>query len=117
MEHTCGDGGKQSLHLNKPAVFVFNSTVNTTKFSCHLELHLHSQSLGFSVFLDTLKLSSFMNSDCSRDYLQFGRDRLFITTHLSDKYCQEWSKNVLCNKQQIFKHEETISFIFHNTYS
>lgn len=43
MESTCGDGGKQSLHLNNPGVFVFNSTVNSSKFSCHLELHLHSK--------------------------------------------------------------------------
>ena len=88
LEGTCGDGGKQSLHLNTPAIFLFNSTVNSTKFSCHLELHLHSKALGFSVFLETLSLATFMNSDCSRDYLQFGRDRLFITTHLSDKYCE-----------------------------
>jgi len=89
LESTCGDGGKQSLHLNNPGVFVFNSTVNSSKFSCHLELHLHSKALGFSVFLESLSLASFMNSDCSRDYLQFGRDRLFITTHLSDKYCEQ----------------------------
>ena len=88
MESTCGDGSKQSLHLNNPAVFFFNSTVKSQKLSCHLELHLHSQSLGFSVFIETLKLQTFMNSDCSKDYLQFGRDKLFITTHTSPKYCQ-----------------------------
>ena len=88
LEKTCGkDGQKQSLHLNNPAIFIFNSTVRK-KFSCHLELHLHSQSLGFSVFIETLKLQTVFNSDCSKDYIQFGRDKLFITTFTSDKYCQ-----------------------------
>ena len=86
LEKTCGDGGKQSLHLNKPGIFTFNNTLRK-KFSCHLELHLHSQSLGFSVFIETLKLPTVFNSDCSRDYLQFGRDKLFITTYTSEKFC------------------------------
>ena len=64
-ENTCGHGEKQSLHLNNPAIFIFNSTVNS-KFPCHLELHLHSQSLGFSVFIETLKIGRFLNSDCSQ---------------------------------------------------
>ena len=86
-ENTCGDGDKQSLHLNNPAIFIFNSTVRR-KFPCHLELHLHSKSLGFSVFIETLKVEKFLNSDCSKDYIQFGRDSLFITTFTSKKYCQ-----------------------------
>lgn len=88
LEQTCGDGDKESLHLNQPTVFIFNSTVNKTKFPCHLELHLHSLSLGFSVFIETLKLDRNFNSDCSKDSLQFGRDKLFITTHTSEKYCE-----------------------------
>jgi len=87
LENTCGHGEKQSLHLNNPAIFIFNSTVNS-KFPCHLELHLHSQSLGFSVFIETLKIGRFLNSDCSQDYLQFGRDKFVFTTHTSKKYCQ-----------------------------
>ena len=88
LETTCGDGSKQSLHVNNPVVYTFNSTVKK-KFPCHLELHLHSQSLGFAVFIETLKLQTFMNSDCSKDYLQFGRDKLFVTTYTSEKYCQK----------------------------
>lgn len=88
LEKTCGkDGQKQSLHLNNPAIFIFNSTVKK-KLDCHLELHLHSQSLGFSVFIETLKLQTVFNSDCSKDSIQFGRDRLIFTTFTSDKYCQ-----------------------------
>ena len=86
LEKTCGDGGKQSLHLNNPGIFIFNNTLRK-KFTCHLELGLHSQSLGFSVFIETLKLPTVFNSDCSRDFIQFGRDKLFITTYTSEKYC------------------------------
>ena len=95
LETTCGqDGSKQSLHLNsKAAVFTFNST-NRRKLDCHLELHLHSKALGFSVFIETLKIER--SSGCSRDFLQFGRDKFVITTHTSDRYCDtiEHSTNI-----------------------
>eukprot|EP00092_Neocalanus_flemingeri_P009441 GFUD01010158.1.p1 GENE.GFUD01010158.1~~GFUD01010158.1.p1 ORF type:complete len:312 (-),score=96.17 GFUD01010158.1:151-1086(-) len=95
LEQTCGqDGSKQSLHLNtQAAVFTFNST-NRRKLDCHLELHLHSKALGFSVFIETLKIER--SSGCSRDFLQFGRDKFVITTHLSEKYCDtiEHSANI-----------------------
>ena len=88
LEKTCGDGDKQSLHLNNPGIFIFNNTLRK-KFTCHLELHLHSQSLGFSVFIETLKLPTVFNSDCSRDFIQFGRDKLFVTTsYSSEKLCE-----------------------------
>lgn len=106
LERTCGNGDKQSLHLNKPAIFVFNSTVRK-KFECHLELHLHSQSLGFSVFIETLKVQSAFNSDCSKDYIQFGRDKLFITTFTSDKYCQriEESQDIRSDLGQLIQYD------------
>eukprot|EP00092_Neocalanus_flemingeri_P077243 GFUD01095883.1.p1 GENE.GFUD01095883.1~~GFUD01095883.1.p1 ORF type:complete len:357 (-),score=98.16 GFUD01095883.1:116-1186(-) len=95
LEQTCGqDGSKQSLHLNsQAAVFTFNST-NRKKLDCHLEIHLHSKALGFSVFIETLKIDR--SSGCSRDFLQFGRDKFVITTHLSKKYCDtiEHSANI-----------------------
>ena len=95
LEQTCGqDGSKQSLYLNsQAAVFTFNST-NRKKLDCHLELHLHSKALGFSVFIETLKIER--SSGCSRDFLQFGRDKFVITTHLSDRYCDtiEHSANI-----------------------
>jgi len=96
LETTCGqDGSKQSLHLNsQAAVFTFNST-NRRKLDCHLELHLHSKALGFSVFIETLNIAS--SAGCSKDYLQFGRDKFVITTHTSEKYCQ------------LIKHSENIS--------
>jgi len=106
LEKTCGDGDKQSLHLNKPAIFVFNSTVRK-KFSCHLELHLHSQSLGFSVFVETLKLQTVFNSDCSKDYIQFGRDKFFITTYTSDKYCEriEETEDIRSEEGDLLKYD------------
>ena len=95
LDSICGqDGSKQSLHLNsQAAVFTFNST-NKRKLDCHLELHLHSKALGFSVFIETLKIEK--SSRCFRDFLQFGRDKFVITTHTSDKYCDtiEHSANI-----------------------
>ena len=107
LEKTCGgDGDKQSLHLNSPAIFVFNSTVRK-KFFCHLELHLHSQSLGFSVFIETLKLQTIFNSDCSKDYIQFGRDKLFITTYTSEKYCEriEESRDIRSEQGHLLQYD------------
>lgn len=84
----CGFGGqKQNYYLNKGAiVFHFNSSEHNFRgLDCHLEIHVHSKALGISVFIDTLELEN--TKDCSRDSLQFGRDKLFITTHTSSKYC------------------------------
>jgi hypothetical protein len=62
---------KQSLYLHNQAhVFTFNST-NKELLKCHLELHLHSDTFGFSLFTEVLKLDN--TKDCTRDFLQFGR--------------------------------------------
>ena len=102
LESTCGnDGSKQSLHLNsQAAIFTFNST-NRRRLDCHLEIHLHSKALGFSVFIETLKIER--SSGCSRDFLQFGRDKFVITTHTSQKYCDtiEHSTNITDEKGAI----------------
>jgi len=96
LEKTCGKfGSKQSLHLNsQAAIFTLNSEISYTKLDCHLELHVHSKALGFLVYIEALKIE--VSPKCSRDYLQFGRDRGFITTHLSKRYCEyiEHSDNV-----------------------
>jgi hypothetical protein len=68
-------------------VFSFNSSSfphNT--LDCHLELVVPSASLGFSVFIEQMSLSGSL-SGCREDYLQFSRDILFVTTHVSRKYC------------------------------
>ena len=34
-----------------------------------------------------MSLSEEQDGDCEQDYVQFGRDILFITSHRSNKYC------------------------------
>jgi hypothetical protein len=70
-----------------PIVFTLNSSsLKSPYFSCHLDLLLPSTNHGFSVFIEEMSFSGF-ESDCSKDFLQFGRDILFVTSHLSKKYC------------------------------
>jgi len=76
---------KVSLDLNNQAhVFIFNTT-NKELLTCHLELHLHADSLGFAVFTEVMKLES--TKDCTKDFVQFGRDFLLFTSHKSAKKC------------------------------
>ena len=79
-------------------VFTFNSSdVRTAKWGkgqksvlrCHLELVLPSYHYGFSVFIEEMQLGGSAGGGCRRDYLQFGRDILFLTTHKSRKYCSQ----------------------------
>ena len=72
---------------NNAKVFLLNSSSLTSPyFSCHLDLFLPSSSYGLSVFIEEMSFSG-SESDCSEDFLQFGRDILFVTSHLSSKYC------------------------------
>ena len=72
LARLCGPvKNKQSLYLHNQAhQFTFNTT-NKELIKCHLELHLHSDIFGFSVFIQEMKLEE--TNDCSRDFLQFGR--------------------------------------------
>ena len=65
-------------------VLAFNSSF---PLQCHLELSLPSSLYGFNVFIKELSLSGSQVSGCFEDFVQFGRDILFVTTHLSEKYC------------------------------
>ncbi|XP_023346891.1 uncharacterized protein LOC111715752 [Eurytemora carolleeae] len=80
------DGAKREVAIfNKPHMYVFNSTVSTT-FKCHLELEQQSRiSAGFSVYIQSMDF--IQDEECSRDYVQFGKDVLFITTSKSKKFC------------------------------
>ena len=70
-------------------VFTLNSSfLRGPVFSCHLDISLPSSSYGFSVFIEEMSFSG-SASGCSSDFLQFGRDILFVTSHLSRKYCGE----------------------------
>jgi len=82
--------GKLRLRMNNEAnIFSYNSTsFPISSFHCHLELSVPSSQYGFSVFIEEMSMSSPRTSPgCRDDYLQFGRDILFVTTHLSRKYC------------------------------
>lgn len=90
IEHLCAatQGDKVELALrNKPAVLTLNSTLQHT-LRCHLELELHSDQFGFSVFTEEMNFDK--TSDCSRDFYQFGRDFLVFTSHKGEKRCGHW---------------------------
>ena len=87
-------------------VFTFNSSFALgNSFKCHLELYLPSSSYGFSVFIEEMTLSGSTMSGCSEDYLQFGRDILFVTTHLSRKYCGDVELPVPRSKNGVVRFE------------
>ena len=70
-------------------------------FSCHLELFLPSSLYGFSIFIEEMNLSgSSQGGGCRRDYLQFGRDILFLTTHKSRKYCGQVEEPVSTQRKE-----------------
>ena len=72
----------------KAHVFSFNSSDSKLNgLKCHLELAVPSSSFGFSVFLEEMSLSGSVETGCTKDFVQFGRDILFVTTHMSSKYC------------------------------
>ena len=72
----------------KVHVFSFNSSdSNLESLKCHLELSVPSSHYGFSVFLEEMSLAGSVKSGCPHDFVQFGRDILFVTTHMSSKYC------------------------------
>ena len=68
-------------------MFSFSLFTCRSVFSCHLELFLPSSLYGFSIFIEEMSLGGSQGGGCRRDYLQFGRDILFLTTHKSRKYC------------------------------
>ena len=73
---------------SKVHVFSFNSSYfEFSALKCHLELSLPSSLYGFSVFIEEMSLEGSVRSGCHQDFVQFGRDILFVTTHLSPKYC------------------------------
>jgi hypothetical protein len=89
LDTVCSHNGKKvDMPMENDAkVFTLNSSSLTSPyFSCHLDLSLPSSSYGFSVFIEEMSFSG-SGSECSEDFLQFGRDILFVTSHLSGKYC------------------------------
>ena len=83
-----GYGSKTLMTLQTGATIL---TLNTSSlglayFSCHIDLSLPSAAYGFSAFIQEMSFSK-SDSGCTEDFLQFGRDILFVTSHLSRKFC------------------------------
>lgn len=81
--HQYGDKRELPL-LNRPHIFYFNSTV-AKEFKCHLELEQRTDQDGFAIFIESMLFDG--GPTCETDYLQFGIDKLFITTQKSRKFC------------------------------
>jgi len=87
LEDLCAgtEGEKKEVKLhNKPLVLTLNSTLRFI-LKCHLELELHSDQFGFSVFTEEMNFER--TEGCSRDFYQFGRDYLVFTSHKGKKRC------------------------------
>lgn len=96
LEQLCpSNGSKIRTNINTDvSVFTLNSSQVAGQglwFNCHLELLVPSYQYGFSIFIEEMSLSgySLQSGGCSDDFIQFGRDILFLTTHKSRKYCGE----------------------------
>jgi len=82
-------GGKVKLPLlHSPATFHLDSNLLPSRlFDCHIEFMLGSKKTGVFVYFDAMKISAPTDGDCDTDYVQFGRDILFITSYRSNKFC------------------------------
>jgi len=90
LEKLCPPGGgKVQLSISEtPISLQLNSSLLPgALFECHLELLLFSTKSGFFVYFDSLKISGPSDGECNSDYVQFGRDILFITSYRSNKFC------------------------------
>lgn len=76
------------METSQSITFTYKDHKHRNKIKCQLELKLPSESFGFFIWIEELNVSS-DEAECDTDYLQFGRDFLFITTHLSKRYCHQ----------------------------
>ena len=86
LENLCRDNNRKvSVNLGKqPAALLFNNTIN---LQCYLKLRT-PQDFGFFVFFDTVRLET--ASNCSRDFVQFGKDFFFVSSIKSQKFCENF---------------------------
>ena len=97
----CKPNEKIELDLKTgAAIFIYNETqkrnpLYNTDFMCHYELETVAQ-FGFHVYIDEMYLSDESNipQEPCKDFIQFARDRVFVTTFRSPKYCGHISKGV-----------------------
>ena len=52
-------------------MIITKDIISTINIRCHLELELHSDQFGFSVFTEEMNFEP--TNKCTRDYYQFGR--------------------------------------------
>ena len=100
LEKLCKDGGRKvPVRLRENVVeFLYNSSVSSLE--CHLELSIQQTNSGqwskyfdkdllfkifclkgFFVYFSHLKLGSSYTGECGEEYVQFGRDIMFITSY------------------------------------
>jgi len=90
LEKLCPPDGRKVRMRMEDTVSSFqlnSSLVPGNLFNCHLELVLDSDDSGFFVYFDLMWMADESGGECEDDYVQFGRDILFITSHRSNKYC------------------------------
>jgi len=95
LEKLCkADGGKVGLVISDvvSSFYLNSSLVPGETFSCHIEMVVRSSNTGFFVYFEEMYLSEPTISGCTEDFVQFGRDILFVTSHLSRKYCGRMEK-------------------------
>jgi len=104
----CEPGKKELLlRTGATAIFYFNETEQTnlarkSDFSCHYELEVSKtarKKYGFHVYIEEMFLRR--NGKKCYDYIQFARDKGFLTTYTSNKYCGErWRLDLLTTPLQ-----------------
>lgn len=90
LEKLCPPDGRKVRMRQEENVSSFqlnSSLVPGHVFNCHLELVLTQPDSGFFVYFDWMSLEQEVDGECEEDYVQFGRDILFITSHRSNKFC------------------------------
>ena len=100
LEKTCPPYKKEIKLGNSAAIFYLDESDPITRgvlsrhdLNCHLELENDSSSVyGFHVFIDEMVLDDAGSTQsvssvqhCPNDYVQYGRDRLYVTTRMSPR--------------------------------
>lgn len=105
LEKLCrGDGGKVTIGIRDvvSSFYLNSSLVPGETFNCHIEMVVRSSDTGMFVYFEEMYLSEPDITGCNQDFVQFGRDILFVTSHLSKKYCGRQEKVTLakCDKNR-----------------
>jgi len=105
LEKLCrGDGGKVTIGIRDvvSSFYLNSSLVPGETFNCHIEMVVRSANTGMFVYFEEMYLSEASIAGCNQDFVQFGRDILFVTSHLSKKYCGRREKVTIakCDKNR-----------------